>query len=309
MLFRSVCWLMASPPAAGLFHRAIVQSIGNCREVSHEQAAASGASFATAIGCTDAATTASCLRSKSPAEIIDAQAKSAVSWKPVVGGSAQPIPLTEAFASGDFNQVPVIIGSNRNESRAFVYEGNDLVRQPLTAAAYEAQMRTTYGEKADQVLAEYPASDYDAPGLAAGAVATDANFACPSVGVEDSLSAWVPTFAYEFRDETAPLRPYMMVPPSFPIGSIHTAEVPYVWQSTTATPLTSEQLELADLMTGYWAQFAASGDPNADGSPAWPGYDTPERLRITLLAGGETGLIDGAEFGEDHHCGFWSSMA
>jgi para-nitrobenzyl esterase len=305
----SVCWLMASPPAANLFDRAVVESIGNCAEISHEDAAKSGTSFATAIGCTAAATMVSCLRSKSPADVIDAQATSNVAWRPVVGGSAQPIPLTQAFATGDFNHVPVIMGNNRHETRAFVYEGNDLVRQPLTASTYEAQIRATYGAKANQVLAEYPVSAYGSAGLASAAVSTDSGFACPSIGVEDSLSSWVPTYTYEFRDETTPLRPYMVIPPSFPTGSMHTGEVPYIWQSTTATPLTRTQLRLAKLMTSYWSRFAKSGTPNRHNLPTWPRYTTPNRLRITFLAGGKTAVINGSQYGTDHHCGFWATMS
>jgi para-nitrobenzyl esterase len=306
----SVCWLMASPPAAGLFDRAVVESIGNCGVLSHEDAQKNGAAFTTAIGCTVAATMVSCLRAKTPAEIIDAQAKSGVPWRPVVGGSAQPIATTQAFATGAFNHVPVIMGSNRHETRAFVYEGNDLMRQPLTAAAYEAQIRAKYGAKADTVLAEYPVSAYDSASLASAAVSTDTDFSCPSIGVLDSLSMWVPTYAYEFRDETTPLRPYMVIPPSFPTGSMHSGEVPYVWQSTIATPLTTTQLKLARLMVSYWSQFAKFGTPNGEGNlPNWPRYTVPDRLRITFLEGGRTEVINGNQFSADHHCAFWASMS
>ena len=304
----SVCYLMASPPAEGLFHRAVIQSIGDCREISHEEGAKRGATFAAALGCAEAQDVTACLRGKSPGEIIDAQIKSATSWKPVVGGSAQPVSLKEAFASGDFARVPVIIGNTRNESRAFVYEGNDLVNQPLTAAKYEAQIRSTYGATADRVLAEYPLSAYDSPSLASGAVATDANFACPSVPIADSLSQWVPTFAYEFQDETAPLRPFMVIPPSFNVGSAHTSDVPYVWQSTTATALTAAQRRLATVMTNYWSAFARAGAPRVASQAVWPRYDTDRQLRLTLQAGGRTGILSGERYSAEHHCSFWSSL-
>jgi para-nitrobenzyl esterase len=124
-----------------------------------------------------------CLRAKTPAEVIDAQAKSGVAWRPVVGGASQPLPPLQAFSSGTFNRVPFIMGNTRHETRAFVYEGNDLVRQPLTAQAYEATIRANYGANADRVLAQYPVSGYAAPGLALAAVQTDSGFACNSVPV------------------------------------------------------------------------------------------------------------------------------
>src|SRR3954468_5901664 len=305
----SVCWLAASPAAHGLFGRAVVQSIGDCAVISHDTAVTRGRSFAAAIGCTDAATMTACLRAKSPAAVIDAQATSGVAWRPVVGGAAQPLPPLQAFSSGRFNRVPFIIGNTRHETRAFVYEGNDLVRQPLTASAYEATIRATYGAAADRVLAEYPVTGYDGPGLALAAVQTDSGFACNSVPVTDALSAWVPTFAYEFRDETAPGRPYMVIPPSFPIGSGHTSDVPYVWESETNKPLTPVQLRLSRLMTHYWTGFARSGNPNARGLPRWPRYQTPQRLRIGFLEGGRTEVITGADYNNEHHCSFWQSLS
>ena len=47
--------------------------------------------------------------------------------------------------------------------------------------------------------------------MALGAVGTDAIFACPGVTAEDSLSAYTPTYAYEFNDENAP---ELYLPPS-----------------------------------------------------------------------------------------------
>ncbi len=128
----SVCWLMASPAAKGLFERAVIQSIGNCVNIDHDQATERGQRFVKALGCGDATDAAACLRGKSAAEIIDAQVATALPWRPVQGGAAQPSLAPVAFAAGDFNRVPVMIGNTRHETRAFVYEGNDLVKQPVT---------------------------------------------------------------------------------------------------------------------------------------------------------------------------------
>ena len=152
----SVCWLMASPRAKGLFHRAVIQSVGDCLNISHQEATQRGDGFVQAIGCSGAGDVAECLRSKSPAQIIDAQVAAGVAWRPVQGGAAQPTLAPEALAAGDFNRVPVIIGNTRQEARAFVYEGNDLVRQPVTAASFEAAVRNQFGDNADRVLETYP---------------------------------------------------------------------------------------------------------------------------------------------------------
>lgn len=54
--------------------------------------------------------------------------------------------------------------------------------------------------------------------------------------------------------------------------------------------------------TAYWARFAATGDPNGPGAPAWPRY-TAEGDRIQVLAPDRVAPTDG--FATDHHCAFW----
>jgi para-nitrobenzyl esterase len=303
----SVCWLLASPTARGLFARAVIQSIGDCAAAGHDDALGTGTFFAQAIGCPDAATMLGCLRAKTPAQLLQAQGDTGVGWNPVVGGASQPLFPLQAFASGSFNRVPVIIGNTRHEARAFVYENNDLAGRPLSAEAYEQTIEWDFGDAADRVLAEYPVTAYAAPGLARAAVDTDAFFACNSVPITDALSAWVPTFAYEFRDETAPARPYMVVAPSFPIGSAHSSDAPYVWQIETSVPLTPAQLRLSKLMIGYWSRFARDGTPNAR-HPNWPRYDASRGLRVGFLPAGQTELVTRTAYGDDHHCAFWQQL-
>lgn len=302
----SVCWLLASPTAAGLFDKAVVQSAGACggaptRAASH----AAGERFAEAAGCADPATMLTCLRSTSVSKLLEVQLATGTRAGTVAGGSDLPLSPADAFAAGKFNRVPVIFGNTRNEAQAFVYEGNDLVRQPVTAETYESQIRAAYRARADAVLTEYPVDEYVTPGVARAKVQTDERV-CGSVPLSRSLSKWTPTYTYEFRDETAPLRPYMTVPSSFPIGSGHTSEVPYLWGSETSTPLNSRQLKLSDLMISAWTKFAETGTPNGRQLPDWPQYETQDgELRIGFLPAGRAEVLKGARYDSEHHCGFW----
>ncbi|WP_246257087.1 carboxylesterase/lipase family protein [Pararobbsia alpina] len=315
----SVCWMLGSPAAASLFHQAIIQSIGGCQMISHDTAATRGKSFAETIGCTDPATAMACLRKKSPAEIIDAQAQTKLIWRPVVGGATQPVPVLDAFRSGKFNRVPVLVGNVRHETRVLVYEDNDLTRQPLTADRYQSAVRTQHGDKADRVLAEYPVDAYPTPGVALAAMQTDSMLSCGSVPLDEALSQWVPTYTYEFRDETAPHTPYMVVPPSFDLGATHSFELQYIWrgdantpissgQSGGAIPLTPPQAKLSQMMMRYWGSFARAGDPNTPSQPVWPRYDAATTQWLGLLAGGATEIVTGDAYDQEHHCRFWASM-
>ena len=145
---------------------------------------AARARFAQAAGCGDATNTAECLRSKSPAQIIDAQIAAGLAWRPVQGGEEQPALAPAAFATGEFNRMPEI-GNTRHEVRAFVYEGNDLTRQPVTAPIFEAQVRRQQGANADRVLEAYPLTS--APGAVLAAVGTDSG--SPATPLQPSLTS------------------------------------------------------------------------------------------------------------------------
>tara|TARA_B100000586_G_scaffold241027_1_gene194173 strand:- start:76 stop:693 length:618 start_codon:yes stop_codon:yes gene_type:complete len=69
------------------------------------------------------------------------------------------------------------------------------------------------------------------------------------------------------------------------LGATHTAELPYLFGNLQFAARQGDlrTLELADrrlsqTMMRYWAQFAASGDPNGDGLPPWPVYGSTEEL-------------------------------
>ena len=66
-------------------------------------------------------------------------------------------------------------------------------------------------------------------------------------------------------------------------GAFHTSEVPYVLNTLAMSdrPFTDADHRIADMMSSYWANFAAMGDPNGKGLPAWPPVgDKPETMEV-----------------------------
>ncbi|WP_427918831.1 carboxylesterase/lipase family protein [Streptomyces sp. cg40] len=302
----SICSLLAAPSAAGLFQRAIMESSLRCAVNTRAAAQTADANFAKAAGCTGSdSEIVACLRDTPPAELLDAQ-KTAGAWRPAVDGTILPKSPTDAFASGDFNKVPVIIGSTQNEGGAFIYEQYDMVTHPATEAQYIAAVTNSYGTNAPAVLARYPYSRYVNGSQALAAVRTDSGFSCPALIHAGSLSAATTTYVYEFQDTTAPLRSYQLVPPSFNVGAQHSADLLYLWGAPTLTPLTTKQQALATRMIAYWQHFAATGNLSAPSLPKIAPYHSTSATELALTPNGPRAVTDEAAA---HQCSFWDTLA
>jgi para-nitrobenzyl esterase len=272
----SVYSQLASPLAAGLFQRAIsesgayafpdfVQSI-----VSLSQSEQAGKALVASLGsCPNQ--TSLCLRSLAIKDLVNAEP---FPVEPIIDGTLLTQHPRDAFASGDFNKVPVISGSNHDEYRLFVAIAYDYQGHPLvTETDYDTAVNALWGPFfAPIILSLYPFSSSTSPGITLGASVTDAFFSCTARRADESLSKYIQTYTYEFNDENAPLN-LGLVPASFPLGAYHSAEIQYLLNifGTPAT-FTPDQQRLSDAMIGYWTQFAKTGNPNEDGLPNWPLY-------------------------------------
>nr|WP_233594957.1 carboxylesterase family protein [Amycolatopsis sp. WAC 04169] len=151
----STCAQLTSPSAAGLFHRAIIQS-GPCTltwpdggffpgvpagspYLPRTDVEAMGAEAAKKLGCADVA----CLR-RLPVKDLVSQPFST----PAFGTGLLPEHPAEALKAGHFARVPVLTGVTRDEARLFValFPGH-----PFTEEHYRGLLRTAFGEKAPLV--------------------------------------------------------------------------------------------------------------------------------------------------------------
>jgi para-nitrobenzyl esterase len=299
----SVLSHLASPSAHGLFDRAIVESGAYALTLAPlTQAEASGASFATAVGCDGQNTT--CLRNVPVSTIL---AHESTGYEPDLDGRVLTQSLGTAFASGQFNRVPVIDGTNHDEWRLFVGLFA-LLGRPVTAENYADQFGVP-PDVAAKIVAEYPLSDYPSPAVAVGAAGTDSTYACPAVSADTMLSKYVPTYAYEFNDEQAP-ELFLPAVAGFSYGAAHASELQYLFGLTAdhPAPLSATQQRLAATMQDYWTNFARRGYPAGAGAgaPPWPSFTSTRQLVQSLdttRPHPETG------FAAEHHCAFWSSLS
>ncbi len=300
---KSVCALLASPLARGLFHRAVIQS-GGCplnqrrlRDSSgRESAEAQGERFARAIGCAEAPDVLACLRAKTAQEILNTLPgeagilSTAEKWDFTVDGYVLPESPGRALESGNFNTVPLIAGTTGNEASLFTGKLNI-----TTPAQYEAFVRAFFGENADQVLALYPVTDYPTPKAALDALISDISFVCPTRRFTRAVAKYQPkTFLYHFTYVTR-------VGTQSGLGAFHGSEIPFVF-GNSAMP-TPQERALSDAMMAYWTSFAKSGDPNAGTLPTWPAYTLSEDPYLQL----DIPITGGRELRKPY-CDFWDRL-
>jgi para-nitrobenzyl esterase len=289
---------VASPEAKGLFQHAIVESGSyNLNQESLAGAEAAGEAFAAKAGC--ASQGAACLRRLPVSTILADQ--NALGYTPNVNSEILPQTLGTAFATGNFNRVPVINGTNHDEYRLFVAL-SELAGNPVKASNYQSMISATLGVSpavATVIAAKYPLAKYPSPSVALGAVGTDAIFACPALTIDESISRFVPTYAYEFNDENAPED--FLPPVSFPYGAAHASEIQYLMSLPTAKPLSAQQQRLAATMKEYWTTFAKRGIP----SLAWPSFSTLTQRMRSLVP---PAPVTETDFAAAHNCGFWTAL-
>jgi para-nitrobenzyl esterase len=296
---------VASPQARGLFQKAIVESGSyDLTQASLSTAEAAGESFATRAGC--ASQTAACLRSLPVSTILADE--DAAGYTPNLNSEVLPESLGTAFATGTFNRVPIINGTNHDEWRLFVAL-DTLEGSPVTASNYQSMISSTLGVPAAAaavIAARYPLSAYSSPSVALGAVGTDAIFACPALTIDQSVSRYVPTFAYEFNDENAPEN--FLPPVGFPYGAPHASEIQYLMDlPTVAFPgtLTAQQQQLATTMKAYWTDLAKRGFPTSLGTPFWPLFNDVTQTMESLVPPTPQPETD---FASAHNCAFWAAL-
>lgn len=306
----SVCDHLVAPDSRGLFRGAIIQS-GPCQaQLALPEAERISIDYARDAGCGDPETAAECLRAL-PADRLRDPVRyfrigdDALSG-PVTGTTILPKDPMVAFADGDAAQVPLLIGSNRDEFTLFVALQH-LRGVQLLPADYPRELAETFGPNADAVARQYPLDRYggSAP-LAYSATVTDADFACVDARIASDLARHAPVYAYGFNDPRPPTPDPLRTLP-FPIGASHSLELRYLFDVGGAPPFTPAQQVLSDQMIDYWAAFIRTGAPNGDGLPEWPeaGDGTTAGNRLSLKPDDITVVND---FDRIHQCQFWAGL-
>lgn len=304
----SVCDHLVAPESQGLFRAAIIQS-GPCQaQVGLPRAEKISSDFARDMGCADPAAVAACLRGL-PAHQVDKPVwygrigEDTLSG-PVYGTTTLPEDPMVAFRDGRAAEVPVLIGTNRDEFTLFAALQYLRGARQYDAGEYPDLLADTFGADAAAVGARYPLDRYGgSAALAYSAAVTDGVFACVAERMADQLASSRSVFGYQFDDPRPPTPEPMRTLP-FPVGASHSLELRYLFDVGGAPPLSPDQQQLSNQMIDYWTAFVRSGAPDVDGAPDWPAVSGSASW-MSLRPDGSRMVTS---FGSEHQCDFWAGL-
>jgi len=269
----SVCRLMVSSQAAGLFQRAIAESGGafgrnrHLREQRFQMPSMEreGELLAQKLGCDKAEHPLAALRAKSAEEILAAANPAQglygkeTKYGPIVDGWTIPDDPDALFDQGKQHDVPFMMGANADEGTLF------LMQMPVkSAAAYNLMVRTAAGSHADEALKLLPCKGDGDVKAAFARFSTVTAFVGPARMLARAMEQKKsPAFLYHFTRVTP-------IAKLLGLGATHGAEIAYVF-GTFRVPSAKDR-ELGNTMRACWIQFAKTGNPNRDGLPKWPAY-------------------------------------
>jgi para-nitrobenzyl esterase len=279
-----VCTLLAMPGARGLFHRAAVQSGASLRLRSIEDATKVAERTLGALEITpdqiDAlqALPSDRLLAANPTIGQRGGRSGVMAYTPVLDGAVTTGHPEDALANGTAPDVPILIGSNRDEATLFL-RADPVLKDPQSLEGDGLARRlASLGESADKVIAAYRAGRPDAsPRDLLIAIESDRMVRVPSITLAERRLA----------GGNAPVFMYLFTWAAGPLGSAHGFEIPFVFDNVRP-PVMEEsagRTTLAARMSEAWLGFARSGEPGHAALPPWPAYTLGHRATMIFDRG------------------------
>jgi para-nitrobenzyl esterase len=280
-----IATMMATPAAAGLFHRAATMSGQQVTASGPWNATRRAEVFLDALGLprdrtADAATL--------PVETL---LRAAEATDPVLGfGSLYFGPVLDdrslqrhpfyPDAPAQSAHIPMIIGNTHDETRAFL--GNDPANYALTWDDLPGKMTARefrIDVAPEPVIAAYRAiyPAYSPSDVFFAATTAARSWRGAIIEAEARAAAGTPAFVYQL-DWTSPMEGGLR-------GAMHTDDIPLALDNVTATGTRARgptAQPMADRLSRAFVALARGGDPDHPGLPTWSPYDLTRRQTMIM---------------------------
>lgn len=274
----SIAALMAMPSAAGLFRRAIAQSVPGLF-FSAELAADIAAAVAGELGLPPRASELARLSPEQLIEAGDAMSEKMGGYPqwgrvahvptlcaPVVDGEVLPAVPWRSLADGTANEVELIVGHNRDEYRLFMAISGDTGQ--ITAERADTALRALAPDP-EAYRAAYPGADEE---RLYELVHSDWLFRMPSVRLAEARQRHGRAHLYELTWPAPGMGGDLL-------GACHGLGLPLTFGNLTAGAAglllgqdpPPDAAELSARVRAAWIAFATTGDPG------WPAYEPQDR--------------------------------
>jgi para-nitrobenzyl esterase len=284
-----VSTLLAMPVARGLFHKAIIESGPGLRMVEKADAHALAERTLAALGIANSDVHQ--LQEIEVKKLMQAAASAVPSGggerglAPVVDGRSLPRHPFDPDAPPTAREVPLIIGTNKDEATLFAMADPDFGK--MTAEQVQQRLTKALGERAPAALALFQQREPNvAPSYWYTSYVTAAGTWMNSIRLAERKAAQrpAPVFMYRLDWETPVLNGKLRSP--------HGLDTPLVFDNADKAPALAgtgpDPVTIAAAMSQAWINFARSGDPSLPGIK-WPHYDT--HARSTLIFNLKTHVV------------------
>jgi para-nitrobenzyl esterase len=287
-----VSMLLASPPAKGLFHSAVIESGPGIKVDERENATKAAEALLEELG----------IKPENLAEIHKLPTSTILSayfsvngklgsqgirgFRPVLDPQVLPAHPFYPSAPAVSENVPIIVGWNKTESTAFLLGQDEL--WSLDEEGMKSRVEKLAGADAGRLIELYHKTYPEmSPSAIHFHIASYSGMGSGSVTIAERKMALgkAPAYLYRFDWETPVLGGKLISP--------HGLEMPFVFDNVDAggiglTGGGAEAQKIADALSETWIAFAATGNPNTpkSGLPLWDPYDTAKRP--TMIFDGES---------------------
>ena len=262
----SVCAMMTTPLARGLFQGAIGESgsiLGNPVEYTLAQAEQEGVELGRKLG----APTLAALRALTAEQLTELTKDRTIARTTTIDGYVFPDSPEEIFFTGRQADVPLLAGWNSAEMQVSQVLGNN----PATPENFAAAVKTFYGAKAPKVLEAYNVTTNAEALQAAEDLASDRSIGYRTWKWTDmhAKSGGKPVYRYLYSQRMPPER---NSPNGPSLGAAHSDEIPYALGNLPIFNIFKWEdvdYKASEVTQGYWVNFIKTGNPNGPGLPKW----------------------------------------